>query len=313
MRAIILSAALAASGAAALAQDVALKEQNGLRYACGGVGVEGREALAALRPQANVEFLFVSARREVKMYGFGFTSLDPPGASEEERRMQFGGSAAFMSPEQIGGGAPDARSDVFSFGALLYLMTCGRPPFGGPAIDAAWSAILKDRQAPVWKFAAGAPPGMDDAIGRCLRKKPEQRATLPECLCDYETEQFHWNHAIAGALLAYKWKLPDELVCCILHHHLGLRALVDPQLGRTPVAAVALSALLPDLLRQNYTGLEQLVLLQQKWPAFNLATLGDVVDREHVDIGLGVENSFPLSRRCQQVLAGQTAAALAAS
>ena len=63
MRAIILCAALAASGAAALAQDVALKEQNGLRYACGGVGVEGREALAALRPQANVEFLFVSARR----------------------------------------------------------------------------------------------------------------------------------------------------------------------------------------------------------------------------------------------------------
>jgi len=74
------------------------------------------------------------------------------------------------------------------------------------------------------------------------------------------------------------------------------------------VAAVALSALLPDQLRQNYTGLEQLVLLQQKWPAFNLAALANVVDREHAELGLGVENSFPLSRRCQQVLAGPTGA-----
>ena len=63
MRAIILFAALAASGAAALAQDVALKEQNGLRYACGGAGVEERAALAALRPQANLELLFVTAKR----------------------------------------------------------------------------------------------------------------------------------------------------------------------------------------------------------------------------------------------------------
>jgi hypothetical protein len=59
----ILSAALAAFGAAAWAQDLALQEQNGLRYACGGAGVEERAALAALRPQANLELLFVTAKR----------------------------------------------------------------------------------------------------------------------------------------------------------------------------------------------------------------------------------------------------------
>lgn len=63
MRAMILSAALAAFGAAAWAQDLALQEQNGLRYACGGAGVEERAALAALRPQANLELLFVTAKR----------------------------------------------------------------------------------------------------------------------------------------------------------------------------------------------------------------------------------------------------------
>lgn len=136
----------------------------------------------------------------------------------------------------------------------------------------------------------------------------EQRASLPECLCDYETGQFRWNHATAGASLAHKWKLPDELVCCILFHHVGLRVLADPQLARTPVAAVALSALLPDQLRQNFTGLEQLVLLQQKWPAFDLTAIVEAVDREHAGLGIGVENSFPLSRRCQQVLAAQSGA-----
>lgn len=63
MRAMILSTALAAFGAAAWAQDFALQEQNGLRYACGGAGVEERAALAALRPQANLELLFVTAKR----------------------------------------------------------------------------------------------------------------------------------------------------------------------------------------------------------------------------------------------------------
>lgn len=131
----------------------------------------------------------------------------------------------------------------------------------------------------------------------------EQRTALAECLCEYEDQHLQWNHAIAGAILALRWKLPDELVCCILFHHRGLRILADPQLGRSPVAAVALSALLPDQLRQHLSGLEQLVLLQEKWPAFNVAELVETVDREHGDVGLGVDNAFPLSRRCKQILA----------
>jgi HD-like signal output (HDOD) protein len=139
----------------------------------------------------------------------------------------------------------------------------------------------------------------------------EQRSSLPECLCEYEETQFQWCHAVAGAILAMRWKLPDELVCCILFHHRGLKILADPQLGRSPAAAVALSALLPDQLRQHLTGLEQLVMLGEKWPAFDLAALVDAVDREHVGIGLGVENAFPLSRRCKQILADRAQAVAA--
>jgi serine/threonine-protein kinase len=135
----------------------------------------------------------------------------------------------------------------------------------------------------------------------------DQRVKQSELLCDYEHEKFGWNHAVAGACLAHRWKLPDDLVCCILFHHQGLRALVDPRLARSPVGAVALSALLPDQMRQQMNGLEQLVLLQQKWPAFRLEELVQKVDAEHAASGLGVVNDFPLSRRCRQILASLAA------
>ncbi|HET6425421.1 MAG TPA: HDOD domain-containing protein [Planctomycetaceae bacterium] len=130
----------------------------------------------------------------------------------------------------------------------------------------------------------------------------ENRAQQPESLCDYERPLFGWDHATAAALLAHRWKLPDDLVCCLLFHHRGLHALADKQLGRTAVAAVALSALLPDQLRQQFNGLEQLLLLQDKWPAFQLEALVNQVDQEHGEMGMGVNNDFPLARRCKATL-----------
>ncbi len=130
----------------------------------------------------------------------------------------------------------------------------------------------------------------------------ETRAEQPQLMVDYERQRFGWDHALAGACLAHRWCLPDDLVCCLLFHHRGLHTLADPELKRTPVAAVALSALLPDQLRQNYRGLEQLLALQEKWPAFDLAKLTQTVDEQHAQLGLGVRNDFPLSRRCRPVL-----------
>lgn len=124
-------------------------------------------------------------------------------------------------------------------------------------------------------------------------------------LCDFESRKFGWNHPLAAACLASRWGLPDDLVCCIAFHHFGLHMLAHPQLGRTAVAAVALSALLPDQLRQCHQGLEHLMLLQQKWQAFDLMKLAETVDEKHALIGVGVKNDFPLARRCKPALDGQ--------
>jgi HD-like signal output (HDOD) protein len=133
------------------------------------------------------------------------------------------------------------------------------------------------------------------------------RERLPETLCEFEQNRFGWDHALAGGFLARCWSLPDELVCCILYHHSGLRILAHPQLGRSPVAAVALSAMLPEQLRQHYHGLELLSKLETKWPAFQLERLAEAVDEQQEAMNLGVRNDYPLLRRCQSLAAGPDA------
>jgi len=126
----------------------------------------------------------------------------------------------------------------------------------------------------------------------------QNRDRLPECLSDFEDQAFKWNHALAGASRARKWNLPDELVACILFHHAGLKILGHSLLAKSAVAAVALSALLPDQLRQHKSGLDLLRRLGEKWKSFDLMALAERVDENHSELNLGVPNDFPLARRC---------------
>ena len=71
------------------------------------------------------------------------------------------GTAAYMAPEQIEGQPCDARSDVFSFGAVLYEMLAGSRAFDGMA------SVLRDDPKP--------PPALGSLVLRCLAKQPGQR------------------------------------------------------------------------------------------------------------------------------------------
>jgi Tol biopolymer transport system component/tRNA A-37 threonylcarbamoyl transferase component Bud32 len=85
------------------------------------------------------------------------------------------GTFQYMAPEQLEGGEADARSDIFSFGAVLYEMATGKKAFDGKSQASLIGAILKDSPPPISSIAPMAPPALDRLIATCLSKDPEDR------------------------------------------------------------------------------------------------------------------------------------------
>ena len=90
------------------------------------------------------------------------------------------GTFQYMAPEQLEGREADARSDVWSFGCLLYEMTTGRPAFEGRSAASLISAIMKEEPPSLASASSGAsaevpPPQLDHLVRRCLAKDPDAR------------------------------------------------------------------------------------------------------------------------------------------
>jgi serine/threonine protein kinase len=85
------------------------------------------------------------------------------------------GTFRYMSPEQIEGKELDSRSDIFSFGAVLYEMVTGKKAFEGKSQLSVASAILEKEPTPISTLKPMTPPALDHAIRRCLTKDPEER------------------------------------------------------------------------------------------------------------------------------------------
>ena len=84
------------------------------------------------------------------------------------------GTVGYMSPEQAEGKALDGRSDMFSFGTVLYEMVSGRRAFEGSSVISTLSSILRDEPVPLHRIA-GVPHNLEKIIMRCLRKEPGRR------------------------------------------------------------------------------------------------------------------------------------------
>lgn len=85
------------------------------------------------------------------------------------------GTIQYMSPEQIAGQESDARSDIFSFGCVLYEMITGRRAFDGKSQISVASAILEKEPEPITKIQPLAPSALDHVVRECLAKDPESR------------------------------------------------------------------------------------------------------------------------------------------
>jgi len=85
------------------------------------------------------------------------------------------GTAAYMSPEQADGHQVDGRSDIFSFGAVLYEMITGRRAFIGASKLSTLASVLHTEPAPLSQSEDGVPKEVERLITRCLRKDPQRR------------------------------------------------------------------------------------------------------------------------------------------
>src|SRR6185503_6373934 len=95
------------------------------------------------------------------------------------------GTASYMSPEQVRAETVDGRTDIFSFGVVLYEMVTGVQPFSNKSTGATASAILTLDPAPLARFAKDVPAELERIVGKCLRKNADDRyQTAKDLLID---------------------------------------------------------------------------------------------------------------------------------
>src|SRR5438552_1481518 len=129
------------------------------------------------------ENLFLPHDGRIKILDFGVAKLQT--STQDSRALQdlttvtkhgaMIGTVAYMSPEQLRGKSVDHRSDIFSFGAILYEMMSGRRAFRGETEVDTMTAVLREEPPTSHLDEADIPPGYQDVVKHCLEKEPENR------------------------------------------------------------------------------------------------------------------------------------------
>ncbi|MEQ9407871.1 MAG: HDOD domain-containing protein [Fuerstiella sp.] len=136
----------------------------------------------------------------------------------------------------------------------------------------------------------------DDQYIQYLKNVAPQGISLTE----WERDTFGWDHAAAGAFIAQKWNMPDDLLCAVLYHHRMDFALQAADAELFNLFPITLAALLPDQLCQVPGGVKKLVDADNRSTIFQLDELCEVVDREFEQIAEGHDRPLWLTPIIQQ-------------
>jgi len=165
------------------------------------LGIQVADALAAAHSKGIVHRdikpanIFLTERVQAKVLDFGLAKVEPamrPAAETVGHLDAHGetqaathaeltspgssiGTIAYMSPEQARGAELDARTDLFSFGVVLYEMATGKLPFPGNTTAVIFDGILNTTPAPITKFNAKAPAELERIVSKALEKDADLR------------------------------------------------------------------------------------------------------------------------------------------
>jgi len=162
--------------------------------------------------------LMITPRGQVKVMDFGLAKLTGTTAAESTLKVDENaatlvplttpgtilGTVPYMSPEQVHGQSLDARTDIFSFGVVLYEMLTRRQPFAAESQAGTISAILTREPSPVSDYITPCPPVLPDIVSKCLEKDREHRyQNMREVLNGLENVR---RECISGAGLSHTSK-----------------------------------------------------------------------------------------------------------